>query len=74
MSLLIYINIYKLNFSVKNCSVFFQTNYLISTFFLSLYGYYLTGEGDSVWCVEGESPDYTACSSDGCGYCGRCSY
>jgi len=37
-------------------------------------GYYLTGEGDSVWCVEGESPDYTACSSNGCGYCGRCGY
>jgi len=37
-------------------------------------GYYQTGEGDTVWCMEGESPDYTACSSDGCGYCGRCSY
>ena len=36
-------------------------------------GWYSTGEGDRVWCMEGEEPDYTACGSE-CGYCGRCQY
>lgn len=36
-------------------------------------GYYRTGDGDSVYCLQGEQPDFTACGSD-CGYCGRCRY
>jgi hypothetical protein len=36
-------------------------------------GYYRTGNGDTVWAMQGEGPDYTACDSE-CGYCGRCSY
>lgn len=30
--------------------------------------------GDHVDWEEGSEPDYTACSADSCGYCGRCSY
>ena len=36
-------------------------------------GYYSTGQGDMVYAVQGEQPDYTACDSE-CGYCGRCQY
>jgi hypothetical protein len=36
-------------------------------------GMYMTGNGESVYCNEGEYEDYTACDSE-CGYCGRCPY
>lgn len=31
-------------------------------------------EGDEFGWDERSEPDFTACSADGCGYCGRCSY
>ncbi|KAG8157495.1 hypothetical protein KVR01_012537 [Diaporthe batatas] len=31
-------------------------------------------DGDEFGWDEGSEPDFTACSADDCGYCGRCSY
>ena len=36
--------------------------------------WYRTGDGDMVYCMQGQQEDYTACSSESCGHCGRCSY
>lgn len=36
-------------------------------------GHCLTGNGEQVYCMHGESPDLTACDKE-CGYCGRCMY
>lgn len=32
------------------------------------------GEGGTFGWDDGSEPDFTACSADDCGYCGRCSY
>ena len=37
-------------------------------------GMYLTGDSEFVYCTQGEQEDFTACSSDSCGMCGRCDY
>jgi hypothetical protein len=36
-------------------------------------GMYFTSDGHYVYCMQGEEPAFTACSSE-CGYCGRCIY
>lgn len=36
-------------------------------------GSYRTGQGDRVYCMQGEAEDFTACDKE-CGYCGRCQY
>ncbi|KAL7573402.1 hypothetical protein ACA910_006508 [Epithemia clementina (nom. ined.)] len=36
-------------------------------------GWYRTGDGDMVYAMAGECPDYAACGKE-CGYCGRCPY
>jgi hypothetical protein len=36
-------------------------------------GMYMTGNGDPVYCYEGDTQDFTVCDSE-CGYCGRCQY
>lgn len=36
-------------------------------------GWHSTGNGDMVYAMAGEGPDYTACDKE-CGNCGRCTY
>ena len=36
-------------------------------------GWYMAGDGDNVYRLQGECEDTTACDSE-CGYCGRCEY